>query len=504
MSGDFVVEMRAIEKRFGGVQALDGADLLVRRGSIHALLGENGAGKSTLVKILAGIVQRDGGTIRVEGNSVDIPDPVTAVKLGIGVALQERSLLPKLTVAENIFLRASVIGMAPARGRLNDAAAEILSQFPVRIDPSRPIGELSVAEQQIVEIAKALVLKPKVLIFDEACSALSVETASTVFHILRRFASSGGTCIYISHRLDEVYGLCDSVTILRDGRTVLTSSLSDLRPDEVVAAMAGRALNQAFPPKLPHDPERKPVLRLLRVSGEGFEEVTLSVCRGEVVGLGGLQGQGQSALLKALFGLAPLDGRVELEGKAISIRSPQDAMRLGIAFVPGDRKVEGLCIPLSVRENLALPSLSSRARAGLVDRRTETRVVHDIVERIRLKSPSVEAPVSALSGGNQQKLVLGKWLPLRPRLLLLDDPMRGVDVQTKDEMYRLLRTLASQGAAVLMTTSDTNELVGLCDRAYIMNRGRIVSHLSGQSLTLENVVAAAFEGRSQTPGADAQ
>lgn len=490
-----VLAANGITKRFGGVVALNGASFACEAGEIHALLGGNGAGKSTLVKILTGVQPADAGTITLKGQPVDFSDPAAASAAGIVPVFQELSLIPDLTVAENLFM-----GREPRRFGLMDrramrrAAAELLEslRFPP-IDPAAAVRDLPLAERQLVEIAKAIGRRPDVLILDEATSALGAQEVERVFATLRTLREQGMAIVFISHRMEEVRALCDRATIFRDGQDVATVNVADTDPEEIVRLMIGRQLEEVFPPKPPAH-EDAPILRVENLRWEpALRGISLTLHRGEILGLAGLEGQGQGDLLLALFGVyAGATGSVQVDGRPLHLGSPAAAMAAGLALVPEDRKTQGLILPLSVRENISLPVLPKLSHGGVIAPELERRTTHEMIGRLSIKTASSDTPVRFLSGGNQQKVAIAKWLTTQAQIYLMYDPTRGIDVGTKQEIYRLMRSLADEGRAILFFSTDLAEIIGLCDRALVMYEGAVVRELAGDELTKEALIAASL------------
>ncbi|RME95958.1 MAG: sugar ABC transporter ATP-binding protein [Verrucomicrobia bacterium] len=491
-----VLEVRGLSKAFPGVQALDRVDLELRAGEVHALMGENGAGKSTLMKVLAGIHPPDAGSIRFEGREVTIPDPHTAARLGIGMIHQELMPFAEMTVAENILMGAEPTRRLPGwvdRRRLRDEAARHLARLDVAIPPETRMADLTVAQMQTVEIARALARAARVLIMDEPTSALSERETEALFRVIDELRRQGLAILYSSHRMDEVHRLADRITVLRDGRRVGTRPAKELDEATLIQWMVGRELGESKRREaLSPGPE---VLRLEGLTGHGFDQVSLTVRRGEVVGLAGLMGAGRTELLEAVFGLRPVRaGRVFVEGREVRVRRPADAWRAGIALAPEDRQLTGLVPPMSVAANLTLPSLRAFCRAGWIDQGREGRAVREQVNRHRIRTADPRQPVRHLSGGNQQKVVLAKALLTRPRVLLLDEPTRGIDVGAKAEVYERIAEWAREGMAILMASSELPELLRLCDRILVMREGRVVGELPGSAATQEAVLALAMPG----------
>jgi ribose transport system ATP-binding protein len=490
------ISATGMTKRFGGVVALNEASFSCEAGEIHALLGGNGAGKSTLIKILCGVQPSDAGTIEIKGQPVQFSGPAAAAAAGIVPVFQELSLVPDLTVAENLFL-----GREPRRFGLIDGRAmrqqtrALLARLDFhQIDPAALVRDLPLADRQLLEIAKAIGRNPDVLILDEATSALGAREVERVFTVLQRLRDAGMAIVFISHRMEEVRALCDRATVFRDGQHVGTVEMKKVRPDEIVRMMIGRDLDDVFPPKPPRPETEQTVLTVDDLSwGDSLRNISFELHRGEILGLSGLEGQGQGDLLFALFGVyAGLTGSVTVDGKPVKLGSPSAAMRAGLALIPEDRKTQGLVLPLSVRENVTLPMLPKLSRLGVVSTRAERSGTAAMVKQLAIKTSSSETPVRFLSGGNQQKSAIAKWLMTRASVYLMHDPTRGIDVGTKNEIYRLLRDLADQGHAVLFFSTDLAEIIGVCDRALVMYEGAIVRELAGDSLTKETLIGASL------------
>jgi ribose transport system ATP-binding protein len=490
-----LLQMTAISKRFPGVVALDRVDFEASAGEIVALVGENGAGKSTLMKILAGIHRADSGEIRINGAPVAMHAPSDAGRLGIGVIHQELEVLDNLDVAGNVFL-----GREPRRGgalrlldrrRMEADAERHLARIGVRLPPRTPVGRLSTAERQLVAIARALSMDARLLVLDEPTSSLTSSDAERLFAVLRDLRSAGSAIVYISHRLKEIEVLADRALALRDGRNAGTLGRDELTHDRLVELMVGRTVDTSSSRQASAGPA---VLRIeqLRTGRYPGVEVSLAVHRGEVLGVAGLIGAGRSELAEAICGVGVrLAGRVILDGQPLSIGSARDAIRHGICLVPEDRRRCGVVAAMSVRENVTLPALASYARYGLVSRTMEARAVRPVTDALAVRAASIETPVATLSGGNQQKVVLGKWLALRPRVILFDEPTRGVDVGAKAEIHRLIRALADQGAAVVMISSDMDEIVAESDRIAVMHDGRITGILARAECSPESIMRLA-------------
>jgi ABC-type sugar transport system ATPase subunit len=492
-----LLELRNITKTFPGVMALDGVNFAVRAGEVHALLGENGAGKSTLIKIIAGAYQPDSGELLFQGEPVRLANPREAASRGVAVIYQETSLYPELSVAENIFMGRHPRGALGAVDwkQMADEAEALFRTLDVEINVRHKVSRLTVGNRQRVEIAKALSQQARILIMDEPTASLTAHDVEILFNIVRRLRAQGVGIIYISHRLEEVFELADRVTVLRDGKFAGTLAVADATHPKLISLMVGRTLDNLFPKD--EVPIGEPVLEVRDLTRSGVvEAVSFSVRRGEIVGLSGLVGSGRSDLAQALFGVHPADrGEVRIDGRAVRIRSPQEAMRHGIAYVTEDRQRQGLVLPMNIKENTTLATLSALTRLGFIRRREEEVRTREAVERLRVRTPSIFQQVANLSGGNQQKVVLSKWLLSRPKLLILDEPTRGIDVGAKAEIHRLMSELAGQGIGILMISSELPEILGMSDRVLVMRRGRLVAEFSRAEATQEAIITEAMGGR---------
>ncbi len=489
--------MAGVSKRYGGVLALADVDFACEPG-IHAVLGENGAGKSTLIKIIAGVVQPTTGSLFLEGRQVSFPTPVAANQAGIVCIFQELSLLPDLSVADNICITDPPrhFGLIDRRAQRR-RAEELLAQIGCEdVHPMERVRNLSLSRRQMVEIAKALGREPKLLILDEATSALTAADVEKVYQMLHRLREGGLAILYISHRMHEIEALADVCSVFRNGRHIETFAKGARSGDEIVQLMIGREYTQVFPAKPVRTAAAEKALEIEHLSwGDELHDISLSVGRGEIVGLGGLDGQGQRELLLALFGvLRGVDGRLRIDGHPVRITSPQQAKSAGfdMALIPEDRKAEGLMLPMSVRDNISMASISRLTRGIMVDHARETEQIDRMIDKLAIKIGDLDDPVATLSGGNQQKVVIAKWLMTDARIILLNDPTRGIDVGTKQEMYQLLRDLADAGAAILFYSTDYDELIGCCDRVAILYDGKIVRELEGEALNEHNIVASAL------------
>ena len=485
--------LEAATKSFGAVHALEDGSISLYPGEAHALLGENGAGKSTLVKILAGVHRPDSGRILLDGNEVSFTGPAASQAAGISIIYQEATLFPDLTVAENIFIGRQPLqaGRRIDRKQMNDEAAETFARLGVAIDPRRPARGLSVADQQIVEIAKALSFSSRIFVMDEPTAALSSAEVDRLFEVVRTLRRQGAAVLFISHRLEEVFALCQRVTIMRDGRFVRTDPVERLTVDDIIRSMVGRDLSALFPKTATTPGET--VLQVERLTREGvFTDISFDVRAGEIVALAGLVGAGRSEVARAIFGIDRYDaGTVRISGQALPAASPVAAMDAGIGFVPEDRRLQGLVMDLAIDHNVALASLHRLGRFGLIKRAAERALARDWGARLQLKYGHLANPAWTLSGGNQQKVVLAKWLSREPSLLIIDEPTRGIDVGTKAEVHRLLDELVGRGVAVLMISSELPEVLGMADRVLVLREGRLAAELSRAEADEPSIMRAA-------------
>jgi rhamnose transport system ATP-binding protein len=495
-----VLAVRGVDKSYGAIAALRDARLDLFAGEAHGLVGENGAGKSTLVKVLAGVHAPDSGRLELAGTEVGFAGPADARAAGIAVIYQEPTLFPDLSVAENIF-----IGRQPLRSlrRIDPAAMhartnELFARLGVHLDPDRPARGLSIADQQLVEIAKALSFDARVLVMDEPTAALSGVEVERLFAVARSLRDSGAAVLFISHRFDEVFALCQRITVMRDGQWVSTDPAADLTVDQVVRRMVGREVSTLFP-KLPAE-VGEPRLEVRGLTRHGvFEDVSFTVRAGEIVALAGLVGAGRSEVIRAVFGVDRYDrGEVLVEGRRLPRSRPGAAIGAGMALVPEDRRQQGLVMELSVERNTNLARRWSLSRLGLLLGARERRSARTWAERLQVKAARLTDPVWTLSGGNQQKVVLAKWLSTTPRVLVVDEPTRGIDIGTKAEVHRLLSQLAADGVAVLMVSSELPEVLGMADRVLVMHEGRLVSDIARERADEESVMRAATGQRENS------
>jgi ABC-type sugar transport system ATPase subunit len=493
-----LLEARGISKRFGGIQALDGVDFALRAGEVMALAGENGAGKSTLIKILAGAYQRDSGEIRIDGQPVEIHGPAESERLGISVIYQEFNLTPNQTVAENVFLREpqrrrGILGRMNLidQGARRKATRALMEQVGSSVDPDEKVSELSVAHQQMTEIAKALAMEARILIMDEPTSTLPDAEVEILFDIIRQLKARGIAVVFVSHRLEETRQIADRVTVLRDGQFVGEESVADVTDQQIIRMMVGRAVDTLYPKT-----EAQPSETVLSVRGltrkGALKDVSFDVRRGEVLGLAGLVGAGRTEIARCIFGADRFDsGTIMLDGETVHVRSPQDAVRLGIGYVPEDRKRQGLFLDMTVRQNITMSVAHRMTRAGIIDRSAITEVATSYRDRLSVRPPLLDVPVNRLSGGNQQKVALAKWLALRPRLLILDEPTRGIDVGAKAEVHALIDELAHEGIGIILISSELPEVLNMSDRILVVAEGEIVGELSRHEATQERCLELA-------------
>jgi len=491
----YALEAEGISKFFPGVKALSNVSLRVRPGSVHALMGENGAGKSTLMKCLIGIYRPDEGQIRVKGEPVAFQDTMDALHSGISMIHQELNLVPYMTVAENIWL-----GREPMKygfvdhGRLNRQTRELLGKLKIRLEPDELVGELSIASQQMVEIAKAVSWNADVVIMDEPTSALTETEVSHLFAIIRDLREQGKAIIYISHKMDEIFAITDEISVFRDGSWVGSNATSDYTRQSLITQMVGRELTQLFP-KFNNDiGEEVLTVRNLHRK-EVFHDINFGVRRGEILGVAGLVGAGRSEVMESLFGMTSLDGgEILIDGVPVKIDSPSTAIEKGLAFLTEDRKKSGLFLVLSVMENMSIVNMPEySSKGGFVSHMQMAKDCMEQIRRLNIKTPTMDQIINNLSGGNQQKVLIARWLLAQPKVLILDEPTRGIDVGAKAEIYRLISELANRGVAIIMVSSELPEILGMSDRVMVMHGGRITGILSKEEADQETILSLASE-----------
>ncbi len=501
-----IVSMRGICKTFPGVKALDNVHFELRSGEVMALLGENGAGKSTLMKILSGVYTRDSGTVEIFGKEYGDLTPKQAQSLGVAIIHQELNMCPHLSVTENMFLgRERYKGLIVDRRGMEASAKQILDDLCIDISPSETVGDLPVSKQQMVEIAKALSINAKILIMDEPTSALTAKEIDELFRIIRRLKESGCGIVYISHRLEELQHIVDRVTIMRDGQYITSMNFADTTMPEIITNMVGREIKEQFPRVSCEKGEKIFEVKNLN-AGRMVRDINFSLYAGEIVGFAGLMGAGRTETTRAIFGADPKEtGEIFLNGKKIVIRSPSDAIKAGLVLAPEDRKKDGLCTKLPIRENIALPNLDLLCNAlGVIDRKKEDEMCDKVVRDLRIKTPNVEIDAAGLSGGNQQKVVVGKWLARNSKVVIFDEPTRGIDVAAKVEIYNLMNQLKQQGIAVMFVSSEMPEVMGIADRILVMCDGRITGEVMARETTQEEILTLATRFENKFAAQDAK
>ncbi|RID84537.1 sugar ABC transporter ATP-binding protein [Peribacillus asahii] len=490
------IEMRDIYKAFGQNKVLEGVDFDLEPGEVHALMGENGAGKSTLMNILTGLHKQDKGTVKINGVETVFKNSLEAERSGLAFIRQELNIWPEMTVLENLFIGrelTNAFGVLKTK-EMQKIASDIFKTLNISLPFDKEAGFCSVGEQQMIEIAKALMTDAEVIIMDEPTAALTDREIEKLFEIMKELTAKGVSLVYISHRMEEIFAICDRITVMRDGKTVDTTPIPETSFEEVVKKMVGRELEDRFPHR-----EAKPgetVLEIKELSRKGvFNYVNMSVRRGEILGVAGLMGAGRTEIMRALFGVDQADsGEVFIEGKKVSIRQPIDAVKHGLAFITENRKDEGLILDFSVRENIGLPNLGSFAPNGIVKANEEKQFVEMMVKRLSVKTASPETIIGNLSGGNQQKVVIAKWIGTSPKVLIMDEPTRGIDVGAKREIYELMNELTERGLAIIMVSSELPEVLGMSDRILVIHEGKIAGELGRQEATQEKIMALATGG----------
>lgn len=484
-----LLSLSSLTKSYPGVLALDDVSVSFEAGEVHAVVGENGAGKSTLIKVVAGAIDLDEGTVTIAGRSFSDLTPALSRAQGVEVIYQEFNLVPTLSVAENICMGLST-GLLPDFKRMRELAKQLLAEFGVTISPDTLVRDLPSAQQQLVEIAKALAKSPRILIMDEPTAPLSLAEVDSLFAVIRK-AKAAGTCIiYVSHRLDEIFAICDRITVLRDGRHVATVATNETDRNALIRMMVGRELTRTYPQRSASIGDT--ILELENLQGNGNAPISLSLRAGEIVGMAGLVGAGRTELAKTICAAVTADGGVvRLSGRIVRFGSPRDALAAGIGLVPENRKEEGAFLGQSIQWNISIGALRFLTRRAMIDHKAERTLAHTYRDRLRIKTPSLEQKVGNLSGGNQQKVVIAKTLAARARVILFDEPTRGIDVGARAEVYALMAELAAEGIAILMITSDMEELLGMSDRIVVLHNGHLVSQLARAEATQERVLALA-------------
>ncbi|MBN6885690.1 ribose transport system ATP-binding protein [Cytobacillus horneckiae] len=492
-----IVEMKQIHKSFYSVNVLRGVDFDLFSGEIHALMGENGAGKSTLVKILTGIHKSNQGEIFYKGNETEFSSPKDAEKNGVAVIHQELNIIPYLTVAENMFLgkelKAKPFGILKSK-EMNQRTKDYLNRLGIDMDPQKSAGELSVGQQQMIEIARAIAANTEVLIMDEPTAALTDREIETLFKVMDQLRQEGVAIIYISHRMEEIFRMCNRITVLRDGQSIGTKNTNETNFEEIVKMMVGRELGERFPDRTADIGDTYFSVENLSLEGV-FNNISFDVKKGEILGVAGLMGAGRTEIMEAIFGARKKSsGTIVLDGKELSIKKPHHAIRAGIGFITEDRKDEGLVLGLTVRENLSIPNLKTLSNQTIMSDKKEKQFSKDMIEKLRIKTSSSEQEVKSLSGGNQQKVVFGKWLGINPKLLILDEPTRGVDVGAKKEIYSIMNEETKKGKSIIMVSSELPEILGMSDRIMVIHEGKVTAILDKADANQEKIMEAATGG----------
>ncbi|MGG1698585.1 MULTISPECIES: sugar ABC transporter ATP-binding protein [Bacillus] len=491
------IEMHNIHKAFGKNTVLSGVSFDLVTGEVHALMGENGAGKSTLMNLLTGLYSLDQGTIQIDGKETAFKNPKEAEQHGIAFIHQELNIWPDMTVLENLFIGKEIytkLGLLDTK-KMKALAQTQLDRLSVNLSLDQDAGSCSVGQKQMIEIAKALMTDAKVIIMDEPTAALTDREIEKLFQVMESLKKEGVSIVYISHRMEEIFAICDRITIMRDGKTVDTKAIPETNFHEVVKKMVGRELTDRYPNRTPSKGDV--VLEVKQATRKGrFQDINFSVQAGEIVGVAGLMGAGRTEMMRSLFGLDPLDqGEIWVHGKKAVIKKPSDAVKLGIGFITEDRKDEGLMLDASIRENIGLPNLDSFSPKGLIDKKNEQDFVDLLIKRLTIKTASSEISARSLSGGNQQKVVIAKWIGIQPKVLILDEPTRGVDVGAKREIYQLMNELTDRGVAILMVSSELPEVLGMSDRVLVIHEGTISGELDKTEATQERIMTLATGGK---------
>ena len=503
MGKECFVEMTGINKSFSGVHVLKDVHLNVRKGEVHALMGENGAGKSTLIKILSGVYSRDSGTVKVKGEEVAFANPKDAEERGINIIHQELNIIPHLTVTQNMFLGKELtygkFGFLNKKA-MKEATLESLKELGVtNINPEEPAGNLSVGQQQMIEIARALATKSELIIMDEPTAALTDREIEILFQVVNSLRERGVSIIYVSHRMEEIFQICDRITVLRDGEYIGTENIKDTSFDEVVRMMVGRELGERFPTRSSEIGEVIFEVEDLEIKNL-FEKVNFEVRAGEILGIAGLMGAGRTEIMETIFGYRKKSkGIVKLNGKELVIKHPLDAIKAGLAFITEDRKDKGLVINASIRENIALTNINSISSKGVISKTRETELVNKLMKKLHVRAAGMNQEVKRLSGGNQQKVVIAKWIGINPKVLLLDEPTRGVDIGAKKEIYSIMNELSENGVAIIMVSSELPEVLGVSDRIMVIHEGKVTGVLNREEADQEKIMVAAT-GRVNNEG----
>ena len=491
-NNELLFQAKDITKQYPGTLALDRVNFDVKSGEVHALVGENGAGKSTLMLIMGGVLQPDGGELNLYGNRINIRNPAHAQQLGISLVFQELALFQNMSVAENVFTNKQISSGLNLIdfSEMYSKTQESLQMFGLNIDPSSMLREHNLATQQIIEIARAVQRDARILLLDEPTSAIGSREIDRLFRVIRSLRERGVGIVYVSHKLDEVFSIADRITILKDGKYVNTVNAKETTPDEVVHMMVGREFDKLFPER--DNVKGKPIIEIRGLSGDGFSDINLTIYSGQVLGIFGLTGSGRTELARAIFGMEPIySGEIIIEGKPTQIASPMKAMRLGLAYIPEDRKIDGLFLEMSLKENIVVASLKNVSNWEFVVPKRMKELAFNAIDKLQIKTPSIEQRLNYLSGGNQQKVLFAKWLARNPKVLIADEPTRGIDVGAKADIHILLHEFANKGAAVVMISSELPEIMGLSDRIIVMRSGRLVGEFDPSEATEEQIVSYA-------------
>lgn len=491
MIGDTILRLNHISKLYPGVVALDDMNMEFREGEVHAIVGENGAGKSTMIKTISGAIEPTQGTIEICGETYDKLTPKLSRQKGVAVIYQEFTLVPVLSAAENIFMGEYILnGLALDRKTMEAKARELFERLHVKIDPKVKVADLTTGFQQIVEIAKAISKDAKILIMDEPSAPLTITEVEAMYEIVDRLKAEGVTILYISHRMEEIFRLSDRVTVIRDGKYITTVGTADTSKQELIKLMVGRELSETYPER--EKMAEETIMALDKVTGNGVKNISLEVKRGEILGLGGLVGAGRTELAQLIFGSEKIiSGEIIYKGKRLRVKNCREAIEAGIAMIPEDRKRHGVILDMSIRDNTTMPCLEKISNKKVINKQEEVSVTEKFEKSLRIKTPTIEQLVKNLSGGNQQKVVLAKWLAMNPEVLIFDEPTRGIDVGAKQEIYEIMNDLANQGKAIIMISSDMEELIGMSDRIVVLCKGRMAGSLSKGEISQESILVKA-------------
>ncbi|MDO4651083.1 MAG: sugar ABC transporter ATP-binding protein [Eubacteriales bacterium] len=491
MIGDTILRLNHISKLYPGVVALDDMSMEFREGEVHAIVGENGAGKSTMIKTISGAIEPTQGTIEICGETFDKLNPKLSRQKGVAVIYQEFTLVPVLSAADNIFMGEYMMnGLVLDRKSMEERARELFDRLHVKIDPNVKVADLTTGFQQIVEIAKAISKDAKILIMDEPSAPLTITEVEAMYEIVERLKAEGVTILYISHRMEEIFRLSDRVSVIRDGKYIATMNTADTDKQELIKLMVGRELNETYPTR--KDEPGETIMKLNNVSGNGVKDISFEVKRGEILGLGGLVGAGRTELAQLIFGSEHMtSGEIIYKGKPLEIKNCEQAIKAGISMIPEDRKRHGVILDMTIKENATMPVLKRISRRGVLSEQKQIEVTETYEKSLQIKTPSINQLVKNLSGGNQQKVVLAKWLAMNPDVIIFDEPTRGIDVGAKQEIYEIMNDLANEGKAIIMISSDMEELIGMSDRIIVLCKGRLAGSLNKEEISQESILMKA-------------